>query len=610
MLLVLPYTGLESMVQRCNLELHLMRILAIFALLCALTSLALAQPTINVSPAKLDCPGIVLDVAFSPDGKLLAAGFGAPDQSGVRIWSAGDLKVVTTLLAAGNGVGTGIRKIGFSPDGKLIAAANWNGDVLIWTIGSTNDPRKLLSQPGRPETLSFSRDSRKLAFTSEKAVVIYDLNSNREITLATATEHFDRLVGASFSPKTDSLFVFRRSFVEQWDTNNKRLLRTWKTFDSNFFGDVSADGTYLITGGGAIFGRKAVEIWDAQSGVRLTGVEGFRGGLFGLAIANSEKLFVAAGGTYGQEGALSLWSFKNDGPAYLPDISSASWKVSNFKPWAIGTPRELGFTSFGYDPIDELTFSPDDKQLAVATGEGFVLLYPVDRIRGPQVNTRDYALCGEIIKEENKVYIAPLAKVPSTRVEGFEYAWQFEIVNPAVIAGLHNSPVVLSDWNFETSSVQNKIRINQFQRLIPAKRNLDHIVFGDIKNPDWNKGLVTKIYQDDTFLVTSNHGQCLAYGKLDQLNTDFENVRKRLVERGLLSMAKDPLGATANHFRVRFVELRTKNVRETRSDSDSFGAGLSSAKRQEFQRIYGPEESFINALRNVGQVVVKVNGSN
>lgn len=227
-----------------------MRILAILASLCALSSLALAQPTINPSPAKLDCPGVVLDVAFSPDGKLLAAGFGARDQSGVRIWSGGDLKVVTTLLAPNNEAGTGIRKIKFSPDGKLIAAANWNGDVLIWTIGSTNPPRNILSQRGRPETLSFSKDSTKFAVTSEKTVVIHDLHSAKEITLT--TEHFDRLVGASFSPKTDSLFVFRRSFVEQWDTNNKRLLRSWKTFNSNFFGDVSAGGNFLITGGGAI----------------------------------------------------------------------------------------------------------------------------------------------------------------------------------------------------------------------------------------------------------------------------------------------------------------------------------------------------------------------
>ena len=556
----------------------------------------MAQPTINVSPTKLDCPGLVLDVAFSRDGRLLAAGFGARDQSGVRIWSAADLKLITTIRA-GNETGSGIKKIEFSPDGKLLAGTNWNGDVLLWTIGSTNAPRKLLTNRGSPETLSFSRDGAKLAFTSEESVVVYDLNLDQETTLATATGYKDSLVGASFSPKTDSLFIFRRSSVEHWNTNDKKLLRKWKTFDYNFFGDVSPDGNYLITGGGAVYGPKAVEIWDAKSAIMLGRVEGFRGGLFGLAIANREKLFVVTGGNYGQEGALSLWSFRNEASPYLPAVGP---ELSNLSPWTTRSPRELGFTSFGYDPIDQLTFSPDDKQLAVATGESFVLFYSVDQIRGPQIDKGEYALCGEIIQEDKKIFIAPLSKVPNAYNDDFTYAWKFEIANSAPVASLRNAPVILTDWNYETDSTQSKIRVNQFQPVAQSSGARDHIVFGEIQNPGWNEGLVTKIYQDGTFLVTTNPGKCLAYGKLDQFNTDFESVHKRLLNHGLLAVDKEPLGALFDHFRVRFVGFGVKNVRVTRSDSEAFGSYSSARKRQAFDQIYDQEESFINALRNAG----------
>jgi WD40 repeat protein len=121
----------------------------------------------------------------------------------------------------------------------------------------------------------------------------------------------------------------------------------------------------VIAGGGAVYGRKSVEIWNVRDQKKLGDLSEFRSGLFALAISHSEKLFAVGGGNYGSGGDLSVWSLAES--------------------------RQIGFVSFGEFPIDGLAFSPDDNVLAAASDDGFVLLYAVDRIRGPQVKKQDFA---------------------------------------------------------------------------------------------------------------------------------------------------------------------------------------------------------------------------
>ena len=66
----------------------------------------------------------VSEVAFSPDGKLLAAAYG--DNGTVRLWNpATEQAVGAPFLPADTGIGTveGETSVAFSPDGELLAAA-------------------------------------------------------------------------------------------------------------------------------------------------------------------------------------------------------------------------------------------------------------------------------------------------------------------------------------------------------------------------------------------------------------------------------------------------------------------------------------------------------
>jgi hypothetical protein len=385
--------------------------------------------------------------------------------------------------------------------------------------------------------------------------------------------------GISFTPDGKVVAVCGRSETWLWDVAGEKRLVSWETKSSGFFGRLSPDGTYLIAGGGSVFGKKSVKIWNVNEKKQLSELTEFRGGVFSVAISNSSRLFAVAGGNYGGgSGDLSLWS--------------------------IDDAREIGFTSFGKSPMHGLAFSQDDRLLAVGSEDGFVLLYDVDRLRGPVLTKQSSALCGEIVVKENRAFIRAMAKVPMP-MRDFEYPWKLEISNAESVAGVAGAPVVLDNWTIESNSGTDRVRITAFRSLLQTQSlgSSDYILFGYVQNPGWDQGFVAKIYGDGSFVASDNSGKCKAYGSLDQLKTNFESVRNRLVNGGLLNIAKDPLTLGVDHYGTGFIELKISGVTELRTDADDIAVllnGGAAKKRQAFTRIFKRERAFIDSLLSAG----------
>jgi len=517
----------------------------------------------------------VRDVALSPDGKLLAAAYGFSDEGGVRIWRVEDQTVVATLLS-GTKLQAGVVCVAFSDDGKLFAAATSKGDVMLWTVGAWRSHQTVLWGRGSPKDLAFS--STKLAFASEEAALLYDLKTKQVGVLATKSNPGDSFYGISFTPDGKVVAVCGRQEVWLWNVETEQRLITWKTKAFGFFGRLSPTGNHLIAGGGPVFGKKSVQIWNVNEKKLVGELTDFRGGLFSLAISHSGKLFAVAGGDYSESGDLSLWS--------------------------VDEAREIGFVSFGKFPMKGLAFSPDDSVLAVGSEDGFVLLYAVDRLRGPELKKQDTALCGEITIEGNRAFIRALAKVPPP-MRDFEYPWKIEIINTEAVAGFVGSPVVLENWSIESKADTDRARVKEFHSLLlpNSKGNSDYTVFGYVRNPGWDQGFVIKIYSDGRFVASDNSGKCKAYGALAQLKTDFESVTKRLLSEGLLDIAKDPLTLGADHYGTLFVELTINGVPELRTDADDIAVllkGGPAKKREAFSRFFKQEKLFVHSLLGAG----------
>jgi hypothetical protein len=131
---------------------------------------------------------------------------------------------------------------------------------------------------------------------------------------------------------------------------------------------------------------------------------------------------------------------------------------------------------------------------------------------------------------------------------------------------------------------------------------LERIIRDFVQNPGWNAGSVVKVYGSGRFVAATNFGQCLAYGSLDQLGTDFEAVRTRLDGEGLLAAPRTPLTTRAAHFRTRFIELAMNGVSELRTDADDFDKRLSGAPSTKlgFTSLINKEETFVDSLLKAG----------
>jgi protein kinase-like protein/WD40 domain-containing protein len=100
-------------------------------------------------------------VAFSPDGTLVA-GAGATGRGPAFVWNAATGQRDATLYDPG---GQSVDDVAFSPDGKLLAVGDTDGSIYLWDTASYTLAAKLTA-PGRRgpvNSLTFSRDGRLLA---------------------------------------------------------------------------------------------------------------------------------------------------------------------------------------------------------------------------------------------------------------------------------------------------------------------------------------------------------------------------------------------------------------------------------------------------------------
>jgi WD40 repeat protein len=120
--------------------------------------------------------GPLSSVAYSPSGSLLALG----TATGVALVNPATGAVQARLTAVPAASPPGVAQVAFSPDGKILAADDPAG-VTVWTLPGLH-PRALARDPAEGGTMVFSRDSRLLIVGGMDASVhVYDVASGRMV---------------------------------------------------------------------------------------------------------------------------------------------------------------------------------------------------------------------------------------------------------------------------------------------------------------------------------------------------------------------------------------------------------------------------------------------
>jgi WD40 repeat protein len=226
-------------------------------------ALALSDDTLRkpIRLARLEKDASVEYVAFSPDGRWIAAGLEGP-QPAVRVWPIGGPGAAVTLDT--NRVTYGPQPPAFNSDSRWLASFSKGNSLMLWATGSwTVD--KSWTLPGTGRALAFEPQGSRLAIAGDGEAAIWDASTARKlVTLTSPSSSEHRQI--AWSPDGNRVVTSADDGVLRiWTASDGRLIASLFTF-------VSGADWILMTPDGQVDGtdRALASLVAWRTGDRVT----------------------------------------------------------------------------------------------------------------------------------------------------------------------------------------------------------------------------------------------------------------------------------------------------------------------------------------------------
>jgi len=232
------------------------------------------RPFRGFSEADTTTSGGAQDLAFSPNGRLLAAGGGAG--STLVVWDIATHAIVKRFTPPpqpephGNG-------LQFSPDGRTLADGDGGFGALLWNLSAGHKERLFDGLNHTVLSVAYSPDGTRLATVDNAFPInhaaLWDTSRHRARRIAVFPANHAQGLAASvaFSPNGRLLATGASGVITLRDSQTGRPVRTL-TIPNGYNGALafSPDGSKL-----ALLAHDGAEVWDIATGTEIgTGLPG------------------------------------------------------------------------------------------------------------------------------------------------------------------------------------------------------------------------------------------------------------------------------------------------------------------------------------------------
>lgn len=313
--------------------------------------------------------------------------------------------------------------VAFSPDGKQLAAGDTVNEIHLWQVADDQNllnPQKLLTCCGHTNwvvCLSFSPTGQMLASGSaDNTVKLWDSRTGQ--CLRSLQGHTDWVLSVAFDTTGERLATGSAdSTIRVWDTQTGNCLQILQEH-SNWvrgvaFAPLEADanwdqehGQILVSGSG----DDTVKLWDVGSGKCLQTMAGQSGGVWSIAFSPDGRWLVLGGA----DATVKVWNFATG--QCLRTLYGHSSHV-----------RSVAFSADGY----RIVSASEDQTIRiwdVASGEGLRVLQGHSSAVWSVACSSNYRLASGSLDQRVKLWDIRTGKCLSTLQGYTDFVWATAIV--------------------------------------------------------------------------------------------------------------------------------------------------------------------------------------